>query len=268
MSTRYPGPERRVRERRLAERRNAPRPGMDRRRFDRRAACAAGLALTACLAAPGPANAQIYTWRDGNGTLVLSDRPLAADARTFAVPNAPHVRTTKPAPAPQQTAGYDRLIDEHAATHRIRPDLVRAVIQVESNFNPLARSAKGALGLMQLMPATAAALGVRNPFNVVENVRAGVAYLRQLLDRYSGNEELALAAYNAGPTAVDRHGVKVPPYRETRQYVKKILAKTPAGPPPPTSIIYKTTEIIDGRPVPRFTGRKPERGAYEIVSQR
>ena len=99
---------------------------------------------------------------------------------------------------------------------------MRAVVQVESGYNPYARSPKGALGLMQLMPATIQQFGVRNPFNPMENIRAGVSYLRQLLDRYSNNEALALAAYNAGPGAVDRHGEAVPPYRETRDYVSKI----------------------------------------------
>ncbi len=104
----------------------------------------------------------------------------------------------------------------------VRTDLVRAVVQVESGYNAYARSPKGALGLMQLMPATIQQFGVRNPFNPMENIRAGVSYLRQLLDRYSNDEALALAAYNAGPGAVDRHGVAIPPYKETRDYVSKI----------------------------------------------
>jgi soluble lytic murein transglycosylase-like protein len=239
---------------------------VDRRRGDRRAAATvAGLALT-LLTVSRPVHAQIYSWRDANGTLVLSDRPLGKDAQTFAVPRATQVRTTRPAPAARRTDDYDRLIDEHAASRGVRPELVRAVIQVESNYNPRARSPKGALGLMQLMPATASALGVLDPFNVVENIRGGVAYLRQLLDKYQNNEELALAAYNAGPEAVARHGTKVPPYRETQQYVKKILAKTPM--PPPPAVIYKTTEIIDGRVVPRFSERKPASGPYEIVASK
>src|SRR5207247_3257824 len=117
---------------------------------------------------------------------------------------------------------YDDLIREQSQLNGVRTDLVRAVMQVESGFNPSARSPKGALGLMQLMPATIQQFGVRNPFNPIENLRAGVAYLRQLLDRYGNNEELALAAYNAGPRAVDRHGQNVPPYRETKNYVTRI----------------------------------------------
>jgi soluble lytic murein transglycosylase-like protein len=259
----YDGPERRVAERRVCD---VPIAHPDRRRASRRQACAIAVATTACLAASVPAHAQIYSWRDANGNLVLSDRALNAEATTYAVPSAPEVRVTRPAPPADRILPYDRLISEHAASQGIRADLVRAVIQVESNFNPLARSSKGALGLMQLMPATAAALGVSNPFNAVENIRAGVAYLRQLLDRYNNNEELALAAYNAGPTAVDRHGAKVPPYRETRQYVNRILTKT-GGSVRASAVIYKTIEMVEGRPVPRFSETKPANGPYEIVAR-
>src|SRR5688500_774065 len=117
---------------------------------------------------------------------------------------------------------FEPLIRQHASRRGIRPDLVRAVIQVESAFNPRAVSPKGAMGLMQLMPATAAQFGVRDPFNASENIRAGVTYLRQLLDRYHDDEQLALAAYNAGPNAVKKYGNKIPPYKETQNYVLKI----------------------------------------------
>src|SRR5207248_6290967 len=165
----------------------------------------------------------IYSWRDANGHLVLSrsPRPGASQIPSYPVAKARTVRSTRLAD-PQPNGEYDELISEHARFHGVRPDLVRAVVQVESAFNPYATSPKGAMGLMQLMPATAQQFGVRNAFNPVENVRAGVAYLRQLLDRYQNNEELALAAYNAGPGAVDKHGQTVPPYRETQKYVLRV----------------------------------------------
>jgi soluble lytic murein transglycosylase-like protein len=101
------------------------------------------------------------------------------------------------------------------------PALVAAVAAVESGFNPRAVSPAGAVGVMQLMPGTAAELGVSDPFDPAQNVRAGARYLRNLLDRF-GKLELALAAYNAGPGAVERYG-GIPPYRETVEYVKKVL---------------------------------------------
>jgi soluble lytic murein transglycosylase-like protein len=123
------------------------------------------------------------------------------------------------------------------------------------------------MGLMQLMPATARQYGVSNPYNPVENVRAGVAYLRELLDRYAENEELALAAYNAGPAAVDRHGQSVPPYRETRQYVAQINQMAARPIELRGSRIYKVTEVVDGRTVVRYTDRKPATGSYEVVGR-
>ena len=215
----------------------------------------------------GPAAAQIYSWHDANGNLVLSDRPLKTAEHTFVVPEATSVRATRPAPL-ERSRLYDDLIEEHARLNSIRSDLVRAVVQVESGFNPNAVSPKGALGLMQLMPATAQQFGVRNPFDPQENVRAGVAYLRQLLDRYENDERLALAAYNAGPGAVDRHGQNVPPYRETRDYVARINKMASAPIQPRGTVIYKTTEIVDGRPVTRYSDSKPTTGAYEVVSTR
>jgi soluble lytic murein transglycosylase-like protein len=175
-------------------------------------------AVTAALLAgvPAAAHAQIYTWRDAAGTLVLSDH----------------------------------LIAEHASVQGVRADLVHAVIQAESAFNPMARSVKGAMGLMQLMPATAVQFGVTNAFDPAQNIRAGVAYLKRLLERYSQNEELALAAYNAGPGAVEKYGA-VPPYRETRDYVSRIRSR--AGAPAPATRVYRVVESKDGREVVRYT---------------
>ena len=220
-----------------------------------------------------PASAQIYTWRDANGRLVLSNtRPSAeTPATTYAVPKAEEVRATR-AVATRRWSAYEDLITEHSRAYGVRADLVRAVMQVESAFNPYARSPKGALGLMQLMPATIRQYGVRNPFDPADNVRAGVAYLRELLDRYHDNEELALAAYNAGPGAVDKHGQSVPPYRETRNYVaqvNQIAGRKVEVRKTGSSIIYKVTETtIDGREIVRYTDRKPADGDFAVVGGR
>ena len=115
----------------------------------------------------------------------------------------------------------DSLITEMAERHSLDPDLVRALIKVESNFNPVAVSHKGAMGLMQLIPRTARALGVRDVFDPKENLEGGMRHLRYLLDRYNGNLRLSLAAYNAGEGAVGRYQ-GVPPYRETQHYVRKV----------------------------------------------
>jgi soluble lytic murein transglycosylase-like protein len=222
-----------------------------------------------CTAVAAPARAQIYSWRDANGHLVLSNRRPsdAGQVKSYSVPQAPTVRTTRFA-ALERSRMYDELIAEHARLNGVRSDLVRAVVQVESAFNPYAKSEKGAMGLMQLMPATARQYGVANPYNPEENVRAGVAYLRELLDRYQNNEELALAAYNAGPGAVDKHGQSVPPYSETRKYVAKINRMAGRSLQlRAASRIYKVVDVVDGRPVVRYTDQKPTSGSYEVVSR-
>jgi soluble lytic murein transglycosylase-like protein len=183
---------------------------------------------------------------------------MNAAARAITVPvGSPLIARSNP--------HFEPLIRQYAGQRGVRPELVRAVIQVESAFNPRAVSPKGAMGLMQLMPATAKQFGVIDPFNPAENIRAGVSYLRQLLDRYDHDEQLALAAYNAGPGAVDKYGSKVPPYKETQNYVLKITGIRGNARIAPGAQIFRVTEIIDGRPVIKYTNTKPASGDFVEV---
>jgi soluble lytic murein transglycosylase-like protein len=221
------------------------------------------LIITVVLGLAAPAAAQIYSWRDAEGKLVLSDKPRTGEGvnATYAVHGATAVSSSTGSTS--KSAPYEASITEHARRQQVAVDLVRAVIQVESAFNPVAVSPKGAMGLMQLMPATARELGVGNPFDPDQNIRAGVVYLRRLLDRYNGNVELALAAYNAGMGNVAKYG-DVPPFKETKSYVKKI---TGAAPPVPVNIIYKWMDLVDGKPVTKFSNKPPAAGSYQIVGR-
>lgn len=133
-------------------------------------------------------------------------------------------------PSPPISAGINALkgshleplVEQYAGKAGVSSSLVKAVIRAESGGNPLAVSSAGAKGLMQLMPATAKGLGVHNPLNPAENIEGGSKYLGQLMKKYRGNKELALAAYNAGSGAVAKYG-GIPPYKETQNYVKKVL---------------------------------------------
>ena len=220
--------------------------------------------MSLCVLAASPASAQIYSWTDDSGHLVLSDRPKAGGERAYVVPRSESIRTTR-AFADIRTTLYDELIEHYAQANDVRTDLVRAVVQVESGFNQWAKSPKGAMGLMQLMPATMREFGVRDAYNAEQNLRGGVAYLKQLLDRYDNNEVLALAAYNAGPGAVDRHGQTVPPFKETQDYVHKIGKISQPSTNAKGTVIYKVTEIVDGQEVVRYTDQKPTTGTYQAL---
>ena len=171
------------------------------------------------------AHADIYAFTDGAGVIHYSNVP--ADSRyerLIAEPPPPEATSTpRGAELRAKAAVFSDLIDEAARHAEVSPALLRAVIAVESAFDPRAVSSKGAQGLMQLRPATAHRYGVHRPFDPRDNLRGGASYIRDLLKRYGNDLELALAAYNAGEDAVDRHGRTIPPFPETQAYVPAVL---------------------------------------------
>jgi soluble lytic murein transglycosylase-like protein len=180
------------------------------------------------LLVPPRASAEVYMYRDGRGRLHFSSAPTDPGykryaPRTAGFPRLRYYGRRDSAASLARRKAIEPIIAEVAQRHRIDPALVKAVIRTESNFVPYARSPKGALGLMQLMPATARKHNVWRVFDPRENIEGGVRHLRLLLDQYNGNVRLALAAYNAGGGAVSRHG-GVPPYPETIEYLQRVLA--------------------------------------------
>jgi transglycosylase-like protein with SLT domain len=197
--------------------------------MSRRTAVAAWLVLGTLAVCVRPASAQISRVTDQGGRRLF----VNAEPRITAKLSATKPRTTIYLPAESSFTGHTRpamsidrdgaekLVREAADRHSVDAALVRAVIETESHWNPAAVSNRGAAGLMQLIPTTAQRFGANDVFNPKQNVDAGVHYLKTLLERYNGNLDLALAAYNAGEGAVDRaHGV--PAFRETRNYVQKV----------------------------------------------
>jgi len=179
--------------------------------------------LLLALIMPAASHADIFAYVDAAGVTHFSNVPI--DDRFEVVLNAESDEEL-PAIHPailSLSIRYDSMIREEAMGANIDPDLVRAVIVVESGFDANAVSSAGAQGLMQLMPATARSYGVNNVFDPQENIRGGALYLRDLIDLYNKDYELVLAAYNAGENAVAKYGGRIPPYVETRNYVPKVL---------------------------------------------
>ena len=186
-------------------------------------AATAAAGVLAALNAP-PAAADIWTYTDAEGVVHFTNIPPAKKKgyRLFLEEGAAP-REDRPRVFAAAVKRYDPLITEASSRFVIPRALVKAVILVESNFDPGAVSSKGAEGLMQLMPGTAATLGVGDSFDPRENILGGTRYLRMLANRFGGDLVLTVAAYNAGPGAVDRYGPGIPPWPETRGYVKRVL---------------------------------------------
>jgi hypothetical protein len=225
--------ERRQGDRRQGERRSVARGGPDRRQGDRRAMTALGtaaLATAISLGGTSEAEAQIYTRKSANGTVEATNMPDGTDYRLTYPGKGKLIHSRAWKLRPSYNGEFNHHIAAAASLHGVSVDLVRAVIQVESDFDHLARSSKGAQGLMQLMPDTARRFGVSNAYDPRQNIFGGVRYLRWLLDLFRGDVALAAAGYNAGENAVLRYG-GVPPYKETQDYVGKIQTLLGLAPP-------------------------------------
>ena len=173
-----------------------------------------------------PAMADIYVKEMPDGSLNFSNCPLGKGWTVY-IRERSKARTRSYARGPSRSyhrSEWDSLITDIAINNGVDPVLVRGIIEVESGFEPAALSPKGAMGLMQLMPGTASDLGVDDPWDPAQNIKGGIKYLSWLLKKYNGNLEKALAAYNAGPNAVDSYN-GIPPFQETQDYVRTILSR-------------------------------------------
>jgi soluble lytic murein transglycosylase-like protein len=183
------------------------------------------LIATLLAASAAAAHSQIYTYVDADGLRHYTDVPDNDRYRLLIL--SPRDRTASgdryDAMLLAKAGRYDSIIEKAATAASVEPNLLRAVIVVESGFNSRAVSKRGAMGLMQLMPATATRFGVSNPYDPLQNVHAGARYLKFLIDRFGQDVRLALAAYNAGEDAVDRNGGQIPPFSETMAYVPRVL---------------------------------------------
>lgn len=169
-------------------------------------------ALFFCFFSAAPVDADIYRYIDENGIMHFTNVPSSPKYQLYRKSTISRYLPDK----------YDHLISEAAKRNGLSFPLIKAVIKVESNFNPRAVSRKGAKGLMQLMPENIKLMNIYNPFDPWENIMGGSRYLRNMLDRFDGSLKLALAGYNAGPVRVEQYK-GIPPYQETRNYVRKVI---------------------------------------------
>jgi soluble lytic murein transglycosylase-like protein len=158
----------------------------------------------------------IYMYIDSNGVVNFTDVPTSTDYKLYIKEKKQRIKQSV------STKQYDEIIKKAQKKYGVEFSLIKAVIEVESGFNPKAVSKKGAKGLMQIMPDNYKNLFVKDPFNPSQNIMAGTLYLKRLLKRYEYKLPLALAAYNAGPQAVDKYK-RIPPYKETQNYVRKVM---------------------------------------------
>ena len=243
-----------------------------------------GAALTLIASLASVSAGQVYTRRNVNGVVEATNVPDSAGFDLTYPGKGTLIHSRGFHRNQAYWSMYDHHVEEAARLHQVHPDLVKSVIAVESEFDQWAVSSKGARGLMQLMPDTARRLGVADAFDARQNIFGGTQYLRSLLDQFGGDLALALAAYNAGPGAVLRYG-GIPPYRETRDYVRKVQAQlgegfaapapaagaaafyvptTPLGPPPAARSSARPRKVEPLRPRTYYRWRD-DRGLTHVA---